>query len=259
MVIASTPKSTLRMLGIFKAISDSPNGMTLAKLSATLDCPKSSLLNMLRPLVAQDYLVCGNGVYSLGSRIYNLAADILAARKQPAVIRQHAHELADATRETVIVATIDHATDLTVYVDVIESPQSVRYTVPTGVTRPLYCSAAGRLLLAFQPESWRESYLQRVEFRAYTPHTVTDRAKLRLILADIAKTGIAYSSDQAVEGAAGLAAPIWGADHTLAAAITVAAPSGRLEQNRAALRRELIRASSRASEALGYRPAEAVA
>lgn len=259
MVIESAPKSALRLLGIFQALSESAHGMTLAKLSSTLNAPKSSLLNLLRPLVAQDYLTCGNGVYTLGPRIYNLASGILAARKQPAVIRQYAQELAEATRETVIVGTIDHSTDLTVYVDVIESPQSVRYTVPTGVTRPLYCSAAGRLLLAFQPESWRESYLQRVAFHAYTPHTVTDRAKLRSILADIATTGIAYSCDQAVEGAAGLAAPIWGTDHTLAAAITVAAPSGRMQQNRAALRRELIRAASRASETLGYRPADAVA
>lgn len=259
MVNESAPKSTLRLLGIFQAISEFPSGMTLAKLSSTLDTPKSSLLNLLRSLVDQDYLTHENGIYTLGPRIYNLAASILAHRKQPAVIRQHALELAEATRETVIIATIDHSTGLTVYVDVIESPQSVRYTVPPGVTRPLYCSAAGRLLLALQPEDWRENYLQRVEFRSYTPSTVTDRAELRSILADIARTGIAYSSDQAVEGAAGLAAPIWGADRSLAAAITVAAPSGRLNQNRVALRRELIKAAARASEALGYRPATAVA
>jgi len=259
MVIESAPKSTLRLLGIFDVISQAPDGLTLAKLSLLLESPKSSLLNLLRPLVAQDYLSYGNGVYTLGPRAFSLASGILAARKQPLLIRGFAQELAAATRETVIVAVRDVSADLAAYVDVIESPQLVRYSVPAGVTRPLYCSAAGRLLLAFQPEDWREAYFERVDLKPLTAHTVTKVSELRTIIAEIRRTGIAYSSNEAVEGAAGVAAPVRDAEGTVVAALLVAAPAIRAEQNFSHLRQEVIRAAARASQALGHREAEAVA
>ncbi|MEP9370320.1 IclR family transcriptional regulator C-terminal domain-containing protein [Xanthobacter dioxanivorans] len=259
MVIESAPKSTLRVLGIFDVISQASGGLTLAKLSLLLESPKSSLLNLLRPLVAQDYLSYGNGVYTLGPRAFSLASGILGVRKQPSLIRQFAHELAEATHETVIVAALDLAADLAAYVDVIESPQLVRYSVPAGVTRPLYCSAAGRLLLAFQPESWRDAYFERAELKPLTARTVTKVPELRTIIAEIRRTNIAYSSNEAVDGAAGIAAPVCDADGTVVAALLVAAPAMRAEQNRAHLRQEVIRAAARASQALGHREAEAVA
>ena len=51
------PRSLTRLLGLFDVLSLTQNGMSLAELSATLAAPKSSLLNLLRPLVAEGYLI----------------------------------------------------------------------------------------------------------------------------------------------------------------------------------------------------------
>lgn len=259
MVIESAPKSTLRILGIFEVISQTPDGLTLARLSVLLASPKSSLLNLLRPLVAQDYLSYIHGVYTLGPRAFSLASSIISTRSQPSLIRQFAHDLAAATRETVIVAVLDRAAALAAYVDVIESPQLVRYSVPAGVTRPLYCSAAGRLLLAFQPEDWREAYFKNADLKPLTARTVTKVPELRKIIAEIRRTSVAFSSNEAVEGAAGVAVPVRDAEGAVVAALLVAAPAARAEQNRALLRQEAVLAASRASQALGHREVEAVA
>ena len=44
------PRSLTRLLGLFGILSKTAEGKSLAELSATLGSPKSSLLNLLRPV-----------------------------------------------------------------------------------------------------------------------------------------------------------------------------------------------------------------
>ncbi|MFX8323984.1 helix-turn-helix domain-containing protein, partial [Acinetobacter baumannii] len=52
----SGPRSLMRILRLFETLGDATEGMSLADLSLTLQVPKSSLLTLLRPLVAEGYL-----------------------------------------------------------------------------------------------------------------------------------------------------------------------------------------------------------
>jgi IclR family acetate operon transcriptional repressor len=47
------PRALTRLLALFDALSASADGLSLADLSIVLDSPKSSLLNLLRPMVAE--------------------------------------------------------------------------------------------------------------------------------------------------------------------------------------------------------------
>ena len=66
----NSPRSLARVLGVFDAIAHTADGMTLARLSAELDSPKSSLLTLLRPLVGRGYLTHDGGAYRLGPAIF---------------------------------------------------------------------------------------------------------------------------------------------------------------------------------------------
>ena len=61
----SGPRALARLLALFDALSLASNGMTLAELNVALESPKSSLLNLLRPLVAEGFLVHSAGTYNL--------------------------------------------------------------------------------------------------------------------------------------------------------------------------------------------------
>ena len=50
------PRSLTRLLGLFDVLAKSKHGMSLAELNQALQSPKSSLLNLLRPLVIDGYL-----------------------------------------------------------------------------------------------------------------------------------------------------------------------------------------------------------
>ena len=243
----NSPRSLARVLGLFGAIARTADGMTLARLSAELDSPKSSLLTLLRPLVAKGYLTHDGGIYRLGPSIFRLAADILSTRSFPKLIRPFMQQLVERSQESVYLAVIDKSARCVSYVEGIDSPQPIRYMAPLGAPRPLYCSAAGRLLLAFADEQWREDYLRTVQLKPMTDRTLTNRAELRKEIEKIRKTGLAISLGEAVPGAAGLAAPVFDADGKAAAALLIGAPVDRFERELPALRKLMKEMATQAS------------
>ena len=66
------PRSLMRLLGLFDALAKSKEGLTLADLNTELSSPKSSLLNLLRPLVA-DALLTALG--AIAARVYVPASE----------------------------------------------------------------------------------------------------------------------------------------------------------------------------------------
>lgn len=240
----------MRVFALLDAIAGAADGLTLSELSAALEAPKSSLLVLLRPLVAMGYLDHGSARYTLGGAAFRIASDILSARQFPKLVRAYMEELAARTRESVFLAALDADARTVTYVECIESPQAVRYVVPAGTTRALYASAAGRVLLAFQDEAWRERYLKSVRIERLTPRTVTDRDALRRELQAIRKSGVAVVVGEAIEGAAGLAAPLAAADGTVRHALLVGAPVERFQRELPALRRAMQDVITRASGAM---------
>lgn len=243
----SSPRSVTRILGLFESLAGASDGLSLAELSVTLGSPKSSLLTLLRPLVAEGYLTHGSARYRLGPFIYRLAADILATRRFPKLIRPYLEELAARSGESVYLSVLDRETQTVTHIEGIDSSQAVRYVSPLGAPRPLYCTAAGCLLLAFQDKDWVDRYLRSAKLKAMTPRTITDRTVLRRELEKIRKDGIAISIGQLAQGAAGIAAPLFNADGTVAAALVIAGPANRLEQEIPALRELLTGVAALAS------------
>jgi len=203
--------------------------MTLAELNTVLESPKSSLLNLLRPLVADGYLNHDNGRYRLGPTIFRLAANIIAVWNFSNVIRPYLEELQQRSRESVYLGVLDRTAKAITYVDSIDSPHLVRYSVPVGAVRPLYCTAAGRVLLAFADSEFQEEYLRSTKLEARTDRTLSNRKALRAELDRILKTRLSVSVGEMFPESAAVAAPIFGAHGRIVAAIAVGAPSERLQ------------------------------
>jgi DNA-binding IclR family transcriptional regulator len=243
----SFARSALRLVALFEALAQSEEGVSLAELSTRLAAPKSSLLAILRSMVAQGYMEHGHGLYRLGPKSFRLAADILAVRRFPNVVRPILQDLAAKSGETVFLVLLDEAARRMTYADIIDSPNPVRYTVPTGTTRPLYVSAGGQLLLAYRDPAWVEAYIRATPLDRLTERTITDPEELRRRLATIRREGFAISLGETVRGAAGVAAPIFNADGSVDAGLLIGAPLDRFEHELPKLKRLLREATARAS------------
>jgi IclR family transcriptional regulator, acetate operon repressor len=242
------PRSLMRLLGLFDALAKSPKeGLGLAELNTVLKSPKSSLLNLLRPLVSTGYLNFESGKYRLGPAIFRLAGSIMSIWNFSNAVRPFLEELAQRSRESVYLGVLDRAGKVITYVDAIDSPHSVRYSVPIGAVRPLYATAAGRVLLAFADKRWQDMYIGSTKLEARTPRTISTQKALREELERIRKTGISVSVGEMFPESAAISAPVYGADGTVAAAIAVGAPAERLQPRLAELRPIIADVATRAS------------
>jgi IclR family transcriptional regulator, acetate operon repressor len=241
----SFARSATRLVALFEALATSEEGVSLADLSAGIGAPKSSLLGILRSMVANGYMEHGHGLYRLGPKSFRLAADILAIRRFPNLVRPILQELAAKCGETVFLVVLDHLAQRCSYADVIESANPVRYTVPTGTSRPLYSSAGGLMLLAYQEPGWIDAYIRVTHLEPLTPRTISDPATLRERLATIRREGFAISRGETIPGATGLAAPIFNADGSVTAGLLIGLPMERFEERLPELKRLLHEATTR--------------
>jgi DNA-binding IclR family transcriptional regulator len=121
-----------------------------------------------------------------------------------------------------------------------------------GASFPLHAVAVGKALLAFAPVEDRDRYLRDTDLAAFTPHTRTEPARLSAELDAIRAEGIARDEQEYKRGLRAFAAPVFGPDGAVAAAIALpllagAAPvdDARLEQEYIAALRDAARATTR--------------
>ena len=231
------PRALGRALEVLEALARRRDGATLSGLSQRLGSPKSSLLYLLRPMTRLGYLVRSpDGRYRLGPSAFTLAMAALSNRELPELARPFLAELVDKSGETALIATMAADAPVAVYIDKVESRNPIRYTVSIGERRPLYCSAIGKLLLAYLPLVRRQEYLKNTRLKAFTPQTPVTRAALRRALDEIRSTGLSVSVDEVAHGAGGIAAPVFDRHGEVLAGLVLGAPSHRVlaEQSRLA-------------------------
>lgn len=223
----------MRILRILDTVSRAPHGLSLAEISGVLAAPKSSLLLLLRALVTEGYLSQDQYGYSIGSQSYRLASSILGGRKLQRIMRPFLEELSEKTGETAILSVLDRDARMAIYVDVIDSPQALRYTVQLGAARPLYVTSGGRVLLAWGDPAWVNAYIDQLDFERRTPRSINSRKSLLAELAAIRKQGYSITEDQWAVGGVGVGAPVFGLDGTrVIAALSTACLSNRFNSNR---------------------------
>jgi IclR family transcriptional regulator, acetate operon repressor len=238
------PRSLLRTLRILETIASQPETTTLARLNEELQTPKSSLLGLLRALTRNGYLTYDGNNYALGPAAHRLAIRIVAATHLNQVARPAMRDLVDSTSETVLLAVLDSELRQLIYIDKIESPNSIRFIVPVGTVRPLYSTAPGKLLLAFQPAQWIENYLSSTKLESFTEATQTNRSRLKQLLAQIRRDAVSTSLGEMSPDVSGFSAGIFNHEGILVATLSLGAP---LERGRVNLKRYL--AATRASAA----------
>ena len=248
----SGPRSLIRTLRIIEHIAAAPDGTTLARLSVGLGAPKSSLLGLLRPLCGYGYIVNIEGRYLLGPAAYRLGVSIMPVLSMARIAIPIMRELVDQCGETVLIAVLDRDAGRATYVEKIESSRSIRYTVPLGTARPLYCSAAGRVLLAFADQEYIDHYLKTENFVALTQQTLTRPANLRKLLPNIREQGLSVTMGEVSSDVAGFSAPVFDHHGTVIAALAMAAPISRTRTTQQLFATRIKEAAESISFGFGY-------
>ena len=100
--------------------------------------------------------------------------------------------------------------DEVLYLGHFDSVQQVRVAGVVGGSYPLYCTAPGKVLLAYSGEDYIESYLRERELKGYTDTTITQPAALREELAHIRERGYSLDNEEFGHGIVCMSAPVFG-------------------------------------------------
>ena len=246
------PRSALRVMDILHALAIEPEGIMLAKLSEQLRLPKTSVFTLLRALEGGRYVKSSGGRYTLGDQALRLGASLGQARSFPKSVRPVLEWLAAETGETILLGVLSEEGDEISYVDVIESEKPLRFAVRIGNRRPLYCTAAGKAMLAFLPKSFQTAYLARTKFVKFTYET-SSKDDLKSLLPDIRRRGVVVDANGIIDGATGIAGACFDEAGRASCSVTIAGPTSRMIPARRQLEKLTRTGAERISQILGHR------
>ena len=125
-----------------------------------------------------------------------------------------------------------------VYLDVVETAMTVRVVPRVGSRLPAYCTAAGKVQIAYMSDEELEAYLPVKELKSYTINTITDRDALKKQLKLIAEQGYAFDNEELDTGVKCVSAPIRDYTRRIIGAVSISGPSMRFSDER--IKTELI-------------------
>ncbi len=248
----SNPRSPLRTVQVLHELAVAGQGVPLAVLAVRLALPKTSLFRLLRALEQGGYVTSVNGVHQVGPQAIKLGVALVQNREFPNCARPAMETLAGQCNETVILGTFDDSRTQIVYADVIEPSNPLRFSIKSGLTKPLYSSATGQTLLAWMPPEQRARYLQTVKLQRLACGTVRSVAALKRRLKDVRATGVAVSVDGMFDGVYSIAMPVFDAAGQVPAGLSISAPSTRGEKNEERFAALLKKAGEEVSRVLGF-------
>ncbi len=125
-----------------------------------------------------------------------------------------------------------------------------------GAAVPLYCTAVGKVMLAYMPDDEREKVLPQLSLQCLTPNTVSNLQELDAELYRVRKNGYACDLEEHELHIRCVAAPIWDHDGSVNASLSITAPVVRMAVTRLRQLAPLIQtAGLQISRELGYRTA----
>ena len=215
--VASNGSRTLgRGLAVLRALGGTPDGATVAELSAATDLDRAVLYRLLDTLADCGFVVRDHDTrrFHLGVALVELGARASRGLEVRRMALPGMRALMEQVREAVCLAVRDRSD--VVVVDRVEPPGLfVRVGYHVGFRHPLSVGAHGRALLAFLDPEDRRAFVER--HPALGPELEATRAR-----------GYGLSADELERGAAGVAAPVLDRNGRAIASVGVVAPSPRL-------------------------------
>lgn len=246
----SSVRSAARLL---KQFSNRDRELGVSELARRLDLSKSTVHRLLVTLTSENLLEQDpvSGKYRLGIAMHDLGSAVSTRLDLHEAVIPPMERLRNVTGETVHTAVLDGRE--VVYVERLDSPQTLRLFLEVGRRNYAHVTATGKCLLAHLPPDELDRMMEGWKLEKRTEHSITGQARLREDLATIRKRGYAENRYESELGVISVAAPIRSLGGSVIASVSVAGPDARMEENMNQAIQAVQQAAAVASHSLGYR------
>jgi IclR family KDG regulon transcriptional repressor len=220
-----------KTVDILETLRGQRSGMALHDLSIQVSLPKPTVYRILATLESRGYLGrTAEGDYRLSRKMFEEQQDGATEQMIIRAARREMEKLLGICKETLNLGVLDGREVLVI--ETIESPQTVRMSSKIGNRRSPHSTALGKVLLAGLPE---KDVLRMIGSRGlprFTPNTITSQTALLKELEKVRRQGYALDNSENESDGRCIAAPIFGSNRNVVAALSISGPLPRMTLSR---------------------------
>jgi len=200
--------SLAKGLAILRMFSSKP-AVSLSEIASAQFMSAGSAHRYLTTLYSLGYIkqIPDTKRYQLTPKILELGFNALKDMNLRKRVLPYLLEVSREFNITTACSVLDGAEIL--YIERVRSAELVNLDLSAGSRLPVYCTGMGKALLAFLPSELRETLIEKLELRPFTPYTITKREALKKELEDIRRRGYATCRQELNLGLESIAAPIF--------------------------------------------------
>jgi DNA-binding IclR family transcriptional regulator len=245
--------SILRASNVLRCFLGEKTHFKISELARKLSLDRSTTYRILLSLekcglVEKDQKT---GEYSLGLSTFEIGNTYWSQMDFIKIAKPLMTELALTVQETVHLAVLSD-TEI-VYVDKVDSPRPLGVMSKIGQRGPVYCTALGKVLMAFQPEDEQSRIIHKIRLTPLTTRTITSKQRLMEELRVIRKQGYSLDRREIEEDVECIGAPIRNHLGNVIAALSISGPQRKIgTPKEKQFIRDVVKAAALVSSKLGY-------
>jgi DNA-binding IclR family transcriptional regulator len=241
-----------RAFQVIDLLAKTDSGLTISDIQRTLRLPLSSAATILYTMQALGYLERNpdNARYILGVKMLSFSRRVL---DQLNLVARCQAPLEELVRESGLTGHLAIRRDgESMYVARVAGSGLIQFSSYVGMRWPVHASAVGKSLLAFLPSADKQKIIKEIVLRKITPRTITSAAALEKQFQGFRRSGFCWEFGEGEANVACIAAPIFGPDHEVLAAVSITGTTHQITRaNLRSLGRMVKRYAQQMSTRLG--------
>jgi IclR family pca regulon transcriptional regulator len=215
-----------KAMRVILAFSATEPALRITRVAELTGLTRATARRLLLTFERLGFVESNDGLFRLTPRVLRIGYSYLSSLPFAEHIQGELRSLAEEFNESCSAATLDG--EEIVYVARVPAKRSMSITLAVGSRLPAYPTSMGRVLLAGLSDEALEEYFSRTTIQQLTAQTVTNRERLRAIIAETQSNGFAIVDGEREEGVRSAAAPIRASTGQVLAAINISVNAARV-------------------------------
>ena len=161
--------------------------------------------------------------YYLAHKIFEMGQNVESSLELRSLARPLLEELHEYTYGTIVFGILENNTEV-IFVDSMQNKHGLRFDPAFGLRSRAHATSTGKALFAFSHPGNFEAYVEKYGLRRITPNTVVDKKQLLEEFSAIRQNGFSVDDEGSIIWVKGVAAPVFGIDGDLVAAVSTTIP-----------------------------------
>jgi IclR family KDG regulon transcriptional repressor len=246
-------QSVERTFDILEVLSHEKDGLGLTDIGKKVGLHKSTVFRLLSSLAEKGYIEKNpkTANYRLSLKFIELCSAFLNNLELKTEALPFLKKLASLTTQAVYFAILDGWE--AIYIEKVETFESIRKYDIIGKRAPSYCTALGKSLLSGLSEDEIRERFQGIPLTPFTPNTITGLERLIQEVDLVRARGWSEDNEEYEEGFRCIASPIYDYRNCVIAAVSTSGPKNIISKDRdEEISQHVMDAAKDISKSMGY-------